>query len=62
MDDFDIKDIKSIIYIEPKTNNVTIKLTGLPNEMASMMYMDWVMMSLGFEADMDQPIIRDSIH
>ena len=49
MDEFDTKDVKSIIYIEPKTHNVTIKITGLPNEMASMMYMDWVMANLGFE-------------
>jgi len=62
MDEFDTKDVKSVIYIEPKTHNVTIKITGLPNEQASMMYMDWVMMNLGFEYHPDQEPITGMIH
>ena len=62
MDEFDTKDVKSIIYIEPKTNNVTIKITGLPNQMASMMYMDWVMANLGFEYHPDQEPITGMLH
>ena len=62
MDEFDTKDIKSVVYIDPKTNNVVIKITGLPNEMTSMMYMDWVMASLGFEYNSDNPYVTDTVH
>ena len=62
MDEFDTKDIKSVVYIDPKTHNVTIKITGLPNEMTSMMYMDWVMASLGFEYNPDNQYVTDTVH
>ena len=62
MNEFDTKDVKSIVYIEPKTNNVTIKITGLPNQTASILYMDWVMMNLGFEYNPDQEPITGMLH
>lgn len=62
MDEFDTKDIKSVVYIDPKTNNVTIKITGLPNQTTSIMYMDWIMMNLGFEYNPEHEPITESIH
>jgi len=62
MDEFDTKDVKSIVYVEPKTNNVVIKITGLPNELASMMYMDWIMSNLGFEYNPNNQYVTDTVH
>ena len=62
MSEFDTKDVKSVVYVDPKTNNVVIKITGLPNRFASMLYMDWIMASLEFEYHPDQEPISSTMH
>ena len=44
--DYDSKDIQSVVFIEPKTNNVIIKITGFPNKDLADMYVSWIMAEL----------------
>jgi hypothetical protein len=47
--DYDSKDIQSVVFIEPKTNNVIIKITGFPNKDLADMYVSWIMAELSFD-------------
>ena len=47
--EFDTEEIQSVVFIEPKTNNVIIKITGFPNQYLSELYIGWVMTILDFD-------------
>jgi len=46
--EYDSKDIQSVVFIEPETNNVVIKITGFPNKDIADLYISWVMAELSF--------------
>jgi hypothetical protein len=62
MDTFDANDIKSQVFIEPKTHNVTIKITGFPSNLFAKMYLSWLMETIGFEVGQGDDFIESSIN
>ena len=47
--EYDSKDIQSVVFIEPETNNVVIKIAGFPNKDIADLYISWVMAELSFD-------------
>ena len=47
--EYNAEDIQSVVFIEPKTNTVVIKITGFPNKDMSKLYISWVMSMLEFD-------------
>ena len=47
--EYDSDEIQSVVFIEPKTNNVVIKITGFPNKDLANLYVSWVMNELSFD-------------
>ena len=47
--DYDSDNIQSVVFIEPKSNTVVIKITGFPNKDLADMYVSWVMNELSFD-------------
>jgi hypothetical protein len=39
--EYDSDDIQSVVFIEPETNNVIIKITGFPNKDLANLYVSW---------------------
>ncbi len=60
--EYDSEDIQSIVFVEPKTNNVVIKITGFPNKHVADMYVSWVMNSLQFDYTTENGIVDTNIH
>jgi len=60
--EYDSEDIQSIVFVEPKTNNVVIKITGFPNKYVADMYVSWVMNSLQFDYTTENGIVDTNIH
>tara|TARA_R100000353_G_scaffold41893_1_gene33320 strand:+ start:1299 stop:1487 length:189 start_codon:yes stop_codon:yes gene_type:complete len=49
MNPFDLEDLESIAYIDKKNNDVVIKFVGFPTEVASQIFINYVMFCIGFE-------------
>ena len=47
--EYDSQDIQSVVFIEPDTNNVVIKITGFPNKEIANLYISWIMAELSFD-------------
>ena len=62
MDEFDTKDIQSQVYVEPKTHNVVIKITGFPTNSFAKMYTGWLMQFIGFEIGDPEKFTESNIH
>ena len=62
MDEFDTKDIKSQVFVEPKTNNVIIKITGFPSSSFAQMYLAWLMNFIGFEIGDPDNFTQSTLH
>ena len=60
--EYDSKDIQSVVFIEPKTNNVIIKITGFPNKDIANLYVSWIMAELSFDFTPMNGTIDTSIH
>tara|TARA_R110000787_G_C13304854_1_gene434899 strand:- start:584 stop:769 length:186 start_codon:yes stop_codon:yes gene_type:complete len=60
--EYDSDNIQSIVFIEPKTNNVIIKITGFPNKDLADLYVSWVMNELSFEFTPLNGTIDGNIH
>jgi len=60
--EFDTEEIQSVVFIEPKTNNVIIKITGFPNEDLSYLYISWVMTMLDFNFKSTSGTISNTLH
>jgi len=60
--EYDSEDIQSIVFVEPKTNNVVIKITGFPNKYVADMYVSWVMNSLHFDYTTKNGTVDTNIH
>jgi hypothetical protein len=51
-----------VVFIEPKTNNVIIKITGFPNKDLANLYVSWVMNELSFDYTPMNGTIDGNIH
>ena len=60
--EFDTEEIQSVVFIEPKTNNVIIKITGFPNQHLSELYIGWVMTILDFDYKSTSGNISNTLH
>ena len=60
--EYDSDDIQSVVFIEPKTNNVIIKITGFPNKDLANLYVSWVMNELSFDYTPMNETIDGNIH
>jgi hypothetical protein len=60
--EYDSQDIQSVVFIEPDTNNVVIKITGFPNKDIANMYVSWIMAELSFDFTPMNGTIDTSIH
>jgi hypothetical protein len=49
MDYFGIDDIESVAYVDKNNNDVIIKFVGFPNELASQLFINYVMLCVGFD-------------
>ena len=48
MDYFGLDDIESVAYVDKDNNDVIIKFVGFPNELASTLFIIYVMFCVGF--------------
>lgn len=60
--EYDSDEIQSVVFIEPKTNNVVIKITGFPNKDLANLYVSWVMNELSFDYTPMNGSIDGNIH
>jgi len=60
--EYDSDDIQSVVFIEPKTNNVIIKITGFPNKDLANLYVSWVMNELSCDYTPMNGTIDGNIH
>jgi hypothetical protein len=60
--EYDSDNIQSVVFIEPKTNNVIIKITGFPNKDLANLYVSWVMNELSFDYTPMNGTIDGNIH
>ena len=57
MKPFDLEDVESVAYVDKNNNDVIIKFVGFPNELASQLFINYVMLCVGFDFE---PV--DSMH
>ena len=60
--EYDSQDIQSVVFIEPETNNVVIKITGFPNKDIANLYVTWIMAELSFDFTPMNGTIDTKIH
>ena len=60
--EYDSQDIQSVVFIEPETNNVVIKITGFPNKEIANLYVSWIMAELSFDFIPMNGTIDTNIH
>jgi hypothetical protein len=60
--EYDSDNIQSVVFIEPKTNNVIIKITGFPNKDIANLYVTWIMAELSFDFTPMNGTIDTKIH
>jgi hypothetical protein len=60
--EYDSDNIKSVVFIEPETNNVIIKITGFPNKDIANLYVTWIMAELSFDFTPMNGTIDTKIH
>jgi hypothetical protein len=60
--DYDSDNIQSVVFIEPKSNTVVIKITGFPNKDLADMYVSWVMNELSFDFTPLNGTVDGNIH
>ena len=44
MKPFDLEDVESVAYVDKNNNDVIIKFVGFPNELASQLFINYVML------------------
>jgi hypothetical protein len=60
--EYDSNNIQSVVFIEPETNNVVIKITGFPNKDIANLYVTWIMAELSFDFTPMNGTIDTKIH
>ena len=62
MKPFDLEDIESVAYVDKDRNDVIIKFVGFPNELASQLFINYVMLCIGFEFESTNSMPSKKIH
>ena len=62
MDYFGIDDIESVAYVDKNNNDVIIKFVGFPNELASTLFINYVMLCVGFDYESIDSMPSTKIH
>tara|TARA_R100000808_G_C2096745_1_gene115217 strand:+ start:74 stop:262 length:189 start_codon:yes stop_codon:yes gene_type:complete len=62
MDDFLKQGLESVSFIEKGTNNVVVVFEGFPNELASQLFITYLMLAIGFDYETTDNMPSKSIH
>ncbi len=62
MDHFRLKDVESVAYVDKDSNDVIIKFVGFPNEIASTLFINYVMLCVGFDFEPVDSMPSKKIH
>jgi hypothetical protein len=62
MKPFNLEDIESVAYVDKNNNDVIIKFVGFPNELASTLFINYVMFCIGFEFEPTDSMPSKKIH
>jgi len=62
MDYFGIDDIESVAYVDKNNNDVIIKFVGFSNELASELFINYVMLCVGFDFEPVDSMPSKKIH
>ena len=62
MDYFGLDDVESVAYVDKDSNDVIIKFVGFPNELASQLFINYVMLCIGFDFEPTDSMPSKKIH
>ena len=62
MKPFDLEDVESVAYVDKNNNDVIIKFVGFPNELASQLFITYLMLAIGFDYEKTDDMPSKSIH
>ena len=62
MDYFGLEDLESVAYVDKNNNDVIIKFVGFPNELASTLFISYVMLCIGFDFEPTDSMPSKKIH
>ena len=62
MDYFGLDDIESVAYVDKDNNDVIIKFVGFPNELASTLFIIYVMLCVCFDFEPTDSMPSTKIH
>jgi len=62
MDYFRLEDIESVVFIDKNNNDVIIKFVGFPNEIASQLFINYLMLCVGFNFESTDSMPSTKIH
>ena len=62
MNPFDLEDIESVAYVDKNNNDVIIKFVGFPTEVASQLFINYVMLCTGFQFESMDSMPSKKIH
>ena len=62
MDYFRLEDIESVVFIDKNNNDVIIKYVGFPNEIASQLFINYLMLCVGFNFESTDSMPSTKIH
>ena len=62
MDYFRLEDIESVVFIDKNDNDVIIKFVGFPNEIASQLFINYLMLCVGFNFESTDSMPSTKIH
>ena len=62
MDHFGLEDVESDASVDKNNNDVIIKFVGFPNELASTLFINYVMLCIGFDFEPTDSMPSKKIH
>ena len=62
MNDFLKQGLESVSFIEKGTNNVVVVFEGFPNELASQLFITYLMLSIGFDYETTDDMPSKLVH
>ena len=62
MDYFRLEDIESVVFIDKNNNDVIIKFVGFPNEIATQLFINYLMLCVGFNFESTDSMPSTKIH
>ena len=62
MKPFDLEDVESVTYVDKDNNDVIIKFVGFHNELASQLFINYVMLCVGFDFEPTDSMPSTKIH